>query len=86
MKRAKFNPVTAKRTPWFPADIKPARPGRYETRFIGWGPKGKDTQWTGESTWNGSQWSEQGGSMMFGVFSRQDKEWRGLAEDPKAAA
>jgi len=68
-----------KLTPWFPAHIKPVRPGVYDTRFRD-GPK----LVCGYSFWTGTQWSVQWWRVETATARRstdgaiQDKEWRGL--------
>ena len=73
-----------KLTPWFPVGTVPSRVGVYETRL----PvlKGIGTRY---SRWDGSQWSFQWQSIAAAgrdtCIGSQDKEWRGLAADPKDA-
>lgn len=72
-------------TQWFKASKKPKRVGVYETRFC---------QSSGFSWWNGKKWSHQlgaKGQFQDVLFQRwhgaavQEKEWRGLADQPEAA-
>jgi hypothetical protein len=70
-----------KKTRWFPAETKPVRPGIYETRF---------DAFHGYSFFNGEKWAVQRRSVAYAIdssgnieYSRQDKRWRGLVEQPK---
>lgn len=67
-----------KLTPWFPADVTPVREGVYETTF---------RCWTGYSHWDGYGWSNQQETKNLDAEWRsgasQNKNWRGLAQDPK---
>jgi hypothetical protein len=59
-------------TPWFPADVKPARVGNYQCR------EGSQDVWY----WDGRVWR----SPNFGwECTKQDRQWRGLASDPSKA-
>lgn len=71
-----------KLTPWFPAGMKPARPGVYKTVFVSDGR-------TGYSRWNGMEWGHQFKSRSDAEninmgCGEQFKIWRGLAEEPKS--
>lgn len=69
-----------KTTPWFPPSIKPARPGWYQRRMIGYEPYLPDY-------FDGSDWYFGGGDQPIEMV-RQAKgrdrssmwEWRGLTE------
>lgn len=67
-----------KLTPWFTSDVTPARVGVYETKF---------TAWQGYSYWNGCVWSNQSSTKRVCTSwtegACQEKQWRGLAQDPK---
>lgn len=69
-------------TPWFPADVKPIRPGVYATQYV------KDVD--GFSYWDGEKWGYQAedvyraGSAGYRNFCRPLRPWRGLAADPNA--
>ena len=66
-----------KKTPWFPAHIKPVRKGRYEVAFT--------TGGSAEAVWTGEAWVwppefevyYESRKLMF-----QERRWRGLAENP----
>lgn len=64
--------MSAKLTPWFPADVKPTRKGVYQCR------EGRQYYWF----WDGRVWrsSEFGWECVL-----QRREWRGLASDPSKA-
>lgn len=68
-----------KLTPWFPADVKPARPGLYDCWEIGceypscW-------RWF----WDGESWCNDGLDRW--PCLNQQRRWRGLAENPAPGA
>lgn len=59
-----------KRTPWFPASVKPFRPGVYEIRFS------DDKQWVMLREWTGIDWKTTDG--RFTLFGWRGDQWRGL--------
>jgi hypothetical protein len=63
-------------TPWFSAEVKPARIGLYEVRYPEYPNEQRFRLWTGHE-WK----SEAGYGTLFGM-AFGDK-WRGLAEQPK---
>lgn len=73
--------MSTKLTPWFPGDVKPARPGVYQTR------DGKDVCY---QFWTGEQWNMATTSAEYAADFQQDGDrshfqndpWRGLAEKP----
>jgi len=73
-----------KLTEWYPGDVKPARPGVYETRI-----KGDIRQWF--QHWNGEYFGYSSPSTFGAYASRSSKsifdfcEWRGLAHNPKGS-
>lgn len=75
--------MSKKLTPWFPADVKPARTGVYEVRF-----DDDDTDF-GYSYWSGCTWSwkectpKEARQSPLQIGAVQDKKWRGLAKAPK---
>jgi hypothetical protein len=72
-----------KLTPWFPWTVTPVREGVYSTKYkqdaIGF------SYWTG-NRW-GSTFQTKGAAMFhakaFGPCFTQEKQWRGLAKEPK---
>lgn len=68
-------------TPWFPGEVKPARPGVYQQKF-----KGK----IGYQFWNGTRWMAWAGTPEAAMHRMhweipdacQQDPWRGLAADP----
>lgn len=71
-----------KKTPWFPADIKPVHVGVYETRAY-------NDEFIFFRFWNGSEWgpaaicvSDAYANAFFQGLT-QDVKWRGLATKPK---
>ncbi len=70
-----------KLTDWFPANIKPVRPGVYKTRFY----DGLRECVDGYTYWTGADWAAQWNDVKTANRLRtahkaiQDKEWRGLA-------
>lgn len=63
-------------TPWFPPDIKPVRPGIYQTtvKFRSDGAP----YWLVYAIWTGIEWFfDHGGPLWI-----QHVHWRGLAEKP----
>lgn len=76
-------------TPRYPADLKPTRTGVYRTsRQLA----GAAFSWTeGYAYWDGTQWSAQYTSFESAYRYRhhitpntdQNKEWQGLAKEPK---
>jgi hypothetical protein len=73
-------------TPWFPPSIVPARPGIYETRWV---PEARRASHVQYQHWNGTFWGawhidiNGAAANADGASSRQEPEWRGLAEPPK---
>lgn len=65
-----------KLTPWFPASIKPVRPGHYEIQFADGSGNG-DTR-----VWTGTRWVWASGMKTLFNTERRGR-WRGLAEQPK---
>lgn len=75
--------MSKKLTPWFPADVKPVRVGVYKARLT------KNPEVSGFGFWDGRRWgwlhnTEQRAMTDDLEGSSQNKEWRGLASDPKA--
>lgn len=70
----------AKKTDWFPYEVKPIHPGVYETNLFG-------TADANYSYWNGVWWCNEFSSVAEANRDRhvglQDKIWRGLAEPSK---
>jgi hypothetical protein len=74
-----------KLTPWFPASVKPARDGVYLTRKTGFSHDGVYRKWK-----NG-MWHFNSDSVDVAAKETQqspaivqtDRQWRGLAEQPK---
>jgi hypothetical protein len=70
------------KTAWF-TGVNPEHPGVYQTRVVPF-----DIGW---SRWDGKLWSYQRETMEGAALSlcvptaKQDKEWRGLAENPRPA-
>lgn len=70
-----------KKTRWFPAHIKPVRPGVYETNLFS--PNGGNYAY-----WDGKRWAVAFAHVPLANSIRnycdaiQEKEWRGLAEKP----
>jgi hypothetical protein len=75
-----------KLTPWFPGNIKPVRPGVYETKWI-YETGGSASSAGGFSRWTGSRWMDTGPDVEFAAriitTGYHSKQWRGLAEPPK---
>jgi hypothetical protein len=62
-------------TPWFPADVKPVRPGKYNSSYQ------RDPNVF--FYWDGKQWVYGPDSGLRGsACTVQDREWRGLAKKP----
>lgn len=78
----------------FPADVKPVRPGVYETRYDTEVPGNPHPfESVGYSYFNGERWSYQHETIADAMvnahsnrLARQDKRWRGIAVDPDAFA
>ena len=68
----------AKRTPWYPASIKPARAGMYEVRSALCNLPYRCVA-PHKMPFNGKNWP------IFGAPAEPGFEWRGLAEDPQQA-
>lgn len=73
-----------KLTPWFPPNVKPARPGVYEVRLR------KASPGTCFAYFDGARWTWAFSSFRVAAVARvtdgavQAKWWRGLAGDPDA--
>lgn len=67
----------AKRTPWFPADVKPVRPGLYERKY----PERQNISFP--DRWDGEHWFIRffDGQEIF--MSGSKLKWRGLTEESK---
>lgn len=76
-----------KKTPWFPANIKPVREGPYEV----WSAAYESAGWY--AWWDGKEWGPafKGGGQEKSIalacgcrrwLARQDRNWRGLAQKP----
>lgn len=68
-------------TPWFPGNVKPARPGVYQ-RKLSWGTR--YAKWDGR-VWLGyyyEPYSAAVGNHISAYQLSRDIEWRGLAKDP----
>jgi hypothetical protein len=65
-------------TPWFPANVKPVRVGRYHFRRWYMGSDRPDSY----AYWNGAAWEFTIGP---GKVVASPSEWRGLAHPPKGA-
>ena len=61
-------------TPWFPADVKPARNGKYQVRNVVSGDPF-------HGYWNNGKWRFSNRSNA-AKFRHQEREWRGLAKKP----
>jgi len=74
--------MKVKLTDWYGPDQKPVRAGSYETRF-----KCENKWYRGYSLWTGEFWACQFETPERAIYdslrSRQTKEWRGLAKEPK---
>lgn len=74
----------AKVTPWFPADVKPVRPGVYERDMESVGLRGYG-QW---SHWDGERWGGYGADKKIAMRNAESPSayqsipWRGLARKP----
>ena len=73
-------------TPWFPENVKPARPGVYETQMTGVEPP----YGHGYSHWNGERWSDTSKTRRIPAWKKTaigwpTKVWRGLVNDPRTA-
>lgn len=66
--------MSAKRTPWYPGDVKPVRRGWYE-RFYSQSPE-LIQRWF----WNGRLWMYTTFNGQFVTAVYQDRPWRGLTE------
>lgn len=65
-----------KRTPWYPASIKPARDGVYETQF----PRERIIR----RVRDGDCWYALDRRIsLFGLPPNDGEQWRGLAEKPE---
>ena len=66
-------------TPWFPADVKPVRPGVYRVKYFG------DC---GYAFWDGKRWGWAQLSIRKAIVeaepstAAQEKVWRGLNKEP----
>jgi hypothetical protein len=82
--------MSEKLTPWFPADVKPARVGVYEKDFqIDEGHRSFQ-YWSGRRWWYGTG-NPEGTKKAFlsaphGECRPRPRPWRGLASDPGAAS
>lgn len=71
-------------TPWFPGQVKPARPGVYEREYAG--PPGGP--WFSE--WTGAQWLSPARTPLVASkqvtrsFTQDSVRWRGLTEAQKS--
>jgi hypothetical protein len=68
-----------KLTPWFPGDVKPARPGVYET-------DAETDSYLCYQLWTGNHWgwcSANSGFVLPYESRYQSPRWRGLAKEPK---
>ena len=71
----------AKKTAWFPGDVRPVRIGVYET---------EDSEPCFQF-WSGNEWGHCAGNVAAAVRLRkhrsafQNNPWRGLAQNPEAA-
>lgn len=70
------------RTPWFPSNMKPARPGVYQVRPLN-AVGERFALWTGEY-WSVSSISADRARRFRIRSSHQHRVWRGLARDPHA--
>lgn len=75
--------MTDKLTPWFPGDVKPARPGAYQRRFHQGNSPIFFSRWDGE-TWRGVSSRPEGVAKTRASAVWMRLEWRGLAADPEA--
>jgi hypothetical protein len=71
-------------TPWFPGDVKPARPGVYQRKY------GAFQEETGYSRWDGKRWYFRATTPEMAARDSTEtinphRAWRGLAEEPKHA-
>jgi hypothetical protein len=77
--------MTAKLTPWFPADVKPVRVGVYErddsATDLGNGHAAY-SHWSGSKWGHLCEWTNQAGEFTSLISEYQDLPWRGLASDP----
>lgn len=65
-----------KRTPWYPAHIKPVRVGMYEIKFGGFVFSGY--------YWNGEKWMV-GENSAFALWNQTQLKWRGLTAPMEAS-
>jgi hypothetical protein len=70
-----------KRTPWFPAEIKPVRPGFYEVESANGSRTAKLF-----AVWTGREWawpSDVRRNYPRPVLFFQNRAWRGVTEEPQ---
>lgn len=76
-----------KKTPWFPAAVKPIHEGVYETFSPTYGEPGWFSRWDGKK-WGAAfnaRCDERSIKLAAGYdqpATRQDRRWRGLAQKP----
>lgn len=66
-----------KLTPWYPASVKPVRPGVYEVHFD------RDCA-ISFKRWTGRRWVWLEIALRSDFGRKPGDKWRGLAQDPKA--
>lgn len=76
--------VMGKLTPWFPGDVKPARPGVYKRkRPVGLRAFGCFSYWDGRRWRMSSSSLKEAGTLPRTPSLFQQLPWRGLTQDPK---
>jgi hypothetical protein len=70
-----------KLTPWFPADVKPVRPGVYKVKTRSGRPWYR--RWDGKVWFVGSNTPKDAASKIEQLWFIDSRSWRGLAEPPK---
>lgn len=70
--------MSAKVTPWFPADVKPVYIGWYETFRM---DSGKEGKYPWRAFWDGFKWCWEEDDS-YSCCSVQSRIWRGLADKP----
>ena len=69
--------MSEKKTPWFPGDVKPARPGIYQRRFRSI----VYAKWSG-TEWKYAQSTPDRAALIVARSGDHQRPWRGLAQDP----
>lgn len=72
--------MSEKKTPWFPGDVLPTRPGVYEREIRTW--RIAYSMWTGKE-WKFSQDTPDRAESETKPSYRKHLPWRGLAQEPK---